>query len=183
MIMPEKKSLHVIFVIFTRQTYRWKMTQSCELVATTPQVRFELFTTTILAGRRRWWPKLEGKLKHIHTWTVGAKNFGRHNGASMQALWTKRMAVTCQIFSNKACKVMNWKTLMLCCCFNLEVKWKVYNWEQWGLRTCTRPTLTSSQMILWFHPHLIRYYKTILNPSLITKIMEWALDLFHLIFY
>jgi hypothetical protein len=38
MIALGEKSLHVIFVIFTRQIYRKKMTWSCELVATIPQV-------------------------------------------------------------------------------------------------------------------------------------------------
>jgi hypothetical protein len=37
-------------------------------------------------------------------------------------------------------------------------------------------------MMLWFHPHPIQYYKTIFNQSLITKILEWVLDLFHLVF-
>jgi hypothetical protein len=159
------------------------MTWSCEFATITPQAWFELFATTILVGRRRWRPKFEGKLMCIHTWTIGTKNFSRHNGASMQALWIRRMVVTHQIFNNKACEVMNWKTLMLHCCFNLQVKGKVYKWEQRGLRTCTKLTLTSKWTILWFHPHPIPYCKTILNPSLIPKILEWVLDGFHLIFY
>lgn len=158
------------------------MTWSCELATTTPQVWFELFMTTILVGRRQWQRKFKGKHKHIHTWTTGAKNFGKHNGTSMQLLWTRRMVATCWIFSNETLKVMNWKTLMLCCYFNLEVKWKVYKSEYWGFETCTWLTLISSQMILQFHPHPIQYCKTILNPSVIAKILEWVLDLFHLTF-
>jgi hypothetical protein len=100
----------------------------------------------------------------------------------MQALWIGRMAVPHQIFINEACKVMSWKTLMLRCCFNVETKGTFYKWEQQGLGTCTRLTLTSKWMILWFHPHPIPYCKTILNPSLIPKILEWILDGFHLIF-
>jgi hypothetical protein len=140
------------------------MTHSCDLATTTLQARFELFATTILVDRKRWRPKLEGKFKHIHTWTIGAKNFGRHNETSMQALWTERIVATHQIFSNKPRKVMNKKTLMLHCCFNLETKGKIYKWEQQGLGTCTKLTLTSSQMILWFHPHPIQYCFTIYLP-------------------
>jgi hypothetical protein len=84
----------------------------------------------------------EGGSKCTHTWTVGTKNFGKHNGASMQALWTKKMVATHQIFSKEACKMMSWKTLMLHCCFNLEAKWKVYKWEKHGFETCIRLTLT-----------------------------------------
>jgi hypothetical protein len=159
------------------------MTQSCELVAAIPQVQFELFVITIFVGSRWWWLKLEGGFKRIHTWIINTKNFGEHNGASMQVLWTGRMVATHQIFSHEAHKTMNWKTLMLRCCFNFEANWKVYKWEQWGLGTCTTLTLTSMWMILWFHPHPIWYCKIILNPSLIIKILEWLLDLFHLIFY
>jgi hypothetical protein len=92
--------------------------------------------------------------------------------------WKK--AVAHQIFSNKAHKVMNWKTLMLCCYFNLEAKGNVYKWEQRGLGTCTRLTLISSQMMLWFHPHPIWYCKIILNP---TKTLEWVLDGFSFDFW
>jgi len=132
-----------------------KMTRSCELATITPQVWFELFMTTILASRKQWRSKLKNEFKCIHTWIVGAKNFGGHNGASMQALWTKRMAMARQIFSNEARKVMSWKTLMLRCCFNFETKWKAYKWEQWGFEKCTKLNLTSNKMLLWFHPHPI----------------------------
>jgi hypothetical protein len=49
---------------------------------------------------------------HIHTWTIGSKNFGGHNGALMQALWIGKMVVAHQIFNNEAHKVMSRKTLM-----------------------------------------------------------------------
>jgi len=158
------------------------MTWSCKLVVINAQVQFGLFAISILAGRKQWWLKLEGGLKCIHTWMACTKNFGEHNGTSMQALWTRRMVVARQICNNEAHKTMSWKTLMLCCCFNLEIKWKVYKWEQWGLGTCIKLTLTSSQMILWFHQHPTWCCKTILIPSLIVKIPEWVLDSFHLIF-
>jgi hypothetical protein len=181
MIAPEQSSFPVIFVIFTRQTYRSKMTWSCELAVVTPQVQFELFTTTILVGRRRWWLKLKGGLKRIHIWIVGTKIFGGHNGTLMWALWTGIMVVVRQIFSNKACKVMNWKTLMLCCCFNLEAKGNVYKWEQHGLETHTRLILLP---IKWSYDFIHIQSDIVLQYwiQLIFKTLEWVLDGFHLIF-